>query len=122
MNDNSVEFLDYVVKELVDNPDSVHVERTVDEMGVLLTLDVHKDDMGKIIGRKGATAKAIRTLLRVVGMKNNARVNMKINEPEGSDHESAPKSEPEAPAVNAADASEVDSAIRDLKDELGSSE
>ncbi len=61
------------------------IRRTVDEMGVLLTLAVHKDDMGKIIGRSGATAKAIRTVLRVVGMKNEARVNLKIEEPEGSE-------------------------------------
>lgn len=77
------QFLEYVVKSLVDNPDSVNVEREVDEMGVLLTLDIHPDDMGKIIGRSGNTAGAIRTLLRVVGMKNNSRVNLKINEPEG---------------------------------------
>lgn len=77
------EFLEFVVKELVDHPESVQVNRTVDQMGVLLTLDVHAEDMGKIIGRSGATAKAVRTLLRVVGMKNNARVNLKINEPEG---------------------------------------
>ena len=77
------EFLGSLVKSLVDNPDSVGVNRTVDGMGVLLTLDVHADDMGKIIGRSGNTAKAIRTLLRVVGMKNDARVNLKINEPEG---------------------------------------
>jgi hypothetical protein len=62
----------------------VKIARTVDEMGVLMNLDVHKDDMGKIIGREGNTAKAIRTLLRVVGMKNNSRVNLKINEPAGS--------------------------------------
>ena len=79
------QFLEYVVKALVDNPNDVKVVRTVDEMGVLLTLTVHKDDMGKIIGRSGATAKAIRTILRVVGMKNEARVNLKIEEPEGSD-------------------------------------
>lgn len=78
------QFLETVVKSLVDNPDAVVTNRTVDEMGVLLTLDVHADDMGKIIGRSGNTAKAIRTLLRVVGMKNDARVNLKINEPEGS--------------------------------------
>ena len=77
------EFLEFVVKTLVDNPDDVKVSRVVDEMGVLLTLDVNPEDMGKIIGRSGNTAKAIRTLLRVVGMKNNARVNLKINEPEG---------------------------------------
>lgn len=77
------QFLEYVVKELVDNPGDVRVNRTVDQMGVLLTLDVNPADMGKIIGRSGNTAKAIRTLLRVVGMKYDARVNLKINEPEG---------------------------------------
>lgn len=77
------EFLDYVVKMLVDNPSDVKVHRQVDEMGVLLTLDVNPADMGKVIGRSGNTAKAIRILLRVVGMKNNARVNLKINEPAG---------------------------------------
>ena len=77
------EFLEYVVKALVDHPEEVEVDRKVDEMGVLLTLSVKQEDMGKIIGRSGNTAKAIRTLLRVVGMKNNARVNLKINEPEG---------------------------------------
>jgi uncharacterized protein len=79
-------FLDYVIKALVDHPEAVVITRTVDQMGVLLTLTVHKDDMGKVIGRDGATAKAVRTLLRVAGMKNDARVNLKINEPEGSDH------------------------------------
>jgi predicted RNA-binding protein YlqC (UPF0109 family) len=81
--DQDTQFLDYVVKALVDKPEEVKINRTVDEMGVLLTLVVGADDMGKIIGRQGNTAKAIRTLLRVVGMKNNARVNLKINEPEG---------------------------------------
>jgi predicted RNA-binding protein YlqC (UPF0109 family) len=71
------------VKSLVDNPNDVHITRSVDEMGVLLTLDVNSADMGKVIGRSGNTAKAIRTLLRVVGMKNNARVNLKVNEPIG---------------------------------------
>lgn len=79
------QFLEYVVKALVDNPNDVKISRVVDEMGVLLTLSVNKDDMGKVIGRSGATAKAIRTVLRVVGMKNDARVNLKIEEPEGSE-------------------------------------
>jgi predicted RNA-binding protein YlqC (UPF0109 family) len=83
MEEKDVAFLDHVVKSLVDNPNDVKIQRTVDEMGVLLTLSVNPADMGKIIGRMGNTAKAIRTLLRVVGMKNNARVNLKINEPEG---------------------------------------
>jgi predicted RNA-binding protein YlqC (UPF0109 family) len=102
-------FLEYVVKGLVDRPDAVTITRSVDEMGVLLTLDVHADDMGKIIGRSGNTAKAIRTLLRVVGMKNNARVNLKINEPEGG----------KGPQAASASASEtlksVDDAMAELK-------
>lgn len=81
------EFLEYIIKALVDNPDSVHSVRSIDEMGVLLTLTVHPEDMGKIIGKDGATAKALRILLRVVGMKNNARVNLKINEPVGGKRE-----------------------------------
>ena len=83
MGEQDTQFLEYVVKALVDNPNDVKIQRTVDEMGVLMTLTVNPADMGKIIGRSGNTAKAIRTLLRVVGMKNNARVNLKINEPEG---------------------------------------
>lgn len=81
--ERDAQFLEFVIKALVDNPDAVKINRKVDEMGVLLTLDVGPEDMGKVIGRSGNTAKAIRTLLRVVGMKNNARVNLKINEPEG---------------------------------------
>jgi predicted RNA-binding protein YlqC (UPF0109 family) len=77
------EFLEYLIKSLVDHPDEVKVERKVDEMGVLLSLKVHPMDMGQVVGRQGATAKAIRTLLRIVGIKNNARVNLKIEEPEG---------------------------------------
>jgi len=80
-------FLEYVVKSLVDNPDQVEISRSVDEMGVLLTLTVAADDMGKIIGKEGNIAKAIRTLLRVVGMKHNARVNLKVNEPVGGKRE-----------------------------------
>lgn len=79
-------FLEYVVKALVDHPEHVTITRSVDEMGVLLTLTVEADDMGKIIGRDGNIAKALRTLLRVVGMKHNARVNLKINEPVGGKH------------------------------------
>jgi len=80
------EFVEFVAKLLVDNPNDVKVERRIDEMGVLITLDVNAQDMGMIIGRDGATAKALRTLLRVIGARHNARVNLKINEPEGSTH------------------------------------
>lgn len=74
------------MKSIVDHPDDVKIDRKVDEMGVLLSLRVHLQDMGQVVGRQGATAKAIRSLLRIVGIKNNARVNLKIEEPEGSTH------------------------------------
>lgn len=96
------EFVEYVVKALVDNPEKVKVSRTVDEMGVLINLAVDSSDMGKVIGKEGRTAKSIRTLLRVLGAKNNARVNLKIEEPEGGrvdrpeqPHDDAPVQTPE---------------------------
>lgn len=79
------EFVEYIVKSIVDSPDEVTTERSVDEMGVLITLTVSPADMGKIIGKEGRTAKALRTLLRVLGAKNNARVNLKITEPDGGE-------------------------------------
>lgn len=111
------QFLETLVKALVDHPEAVKTNRTVDEMGVLLTLDVHAEDMGKIIGRSGNTAKAIRTLLRVVGMKHDARVNLKINEPEGGrvsrDMEAAMS--PSADDSMPAEPKSLDQAIDDLK-------
>ena len=102
--EQDVKFLDFVVKSLVENPNDVKIVRSVDEMGVLMTLDVNQADMGKIIGREGNTAKAIRTLLRVVGMKNNARVNLKINEPAGGMKE-----------VKTSSTKSLDDAMSDLK-------
>lgn len=119
------QFLEYVVKALADHPEDVKITRVVDEMGVLLTLSVHQDDMGKVIGRSGATAKAIRTVLRVVGMKNDARVNLKIEEPEGSQRGQgmAPDRSAERPS-SAPSSNEpyvrdttVDDVIKDLKGE-----
>lgn len=105
------EFLEFVVKKLVDHPDDVQVERTIDEMGVLLILKVNQKDMGQIIGREGQTARSLRTLLRVIGAKNNARVNLKIFEPEGSKRMSE-----RGPKVETRDASaSVDEAVADLK-------
>jgi len=104
MQDADKDFLEYVVKALVDNPKDVKIDRSVDEMGVLISLTVNPADMGKIIGRSGNTAKAIRTLLRIIGMKNNARVNLKINEPEGS-----------TKATSSASSKTVDQAMEDLK-------
>ncbi|MCX6758667.1 MAG: KH domain-containing protein [Candidatus Nealsonbacteria bacterium] len=80
------DFLEFVIKALVDHPDDVRVNRSVDEMGVLLSLKVNPEDMGQIIGRSGSTARAIRNLVRIIGLKNHARVNLKIEEPEGGRH------------------------------------
>ena len=101
-------FIEFLVTAIVDHPDDVKVERKVDEMGVLLLLKVNPQDMGQIIGRDGNTAKAIRALLRIVGIKNNARVNLKIEEPEGS-------ARTEDNVVSAT-TSAVDKVIEDIKD------
>lgn len=98
------EFVEFVVKAIVGNPDDVKSERKVDEMGVLITIKVNPEDMGTLIGRAGSTAKAIRTLTRIVGLKNNARVNLKIEEPEGRERP-APREEKK----------DVDKVVDDLK-------
>ena len=115
------DFLEYVVKAIVDHPDDVAVDRKVDEMGVLLSLKVNSEDMGEVIGRNGNTAKSLRTLLRIVGLRGNARVNLKILEPEGGrgprhsrDEADAPKA-PAAPAAEAASAEEVANVVEELK-------
>lgn len=72
------QFVEYIVKTLVNNPDKVQITRTIDEKGVLLSLEVDPEDVGRIIGRRGATAQSIRTLLRALGTKNDARYNLKI--------------------------------------------
>jgi predicted RNA-binding protein YlqC (UPF0109 family) len=90
------DFLEFLIKSLVDHPEDVQIDRKVDEMGVLLTLRVNSEDMGQIIGKEGSTAKAIRNLVRIVGLKNQARVNLKIEEPVGSklnQEKRAPKKE-----------------------------
>lgn len=78
--DNSIDqqFVEYVVKSLVGNPGAVKVERSVDEKGVLLELTVDPEDLGRVIGKRGATAQSLRTLLRALGTKNEARYNLKI--------------------------------------------
>jgi hypothetical protein len=72
------QFVEYIVKTLVNNPDKVSITRDIDEKGVLLTLEVDPEDVGRVIGRRGATAQSIRTLLRALGTKNDARYNLKI--------------------------------------------
>ena len=83
MEHKDQEFVENLVKAIVNNPNDVRTSRIVDERGVLITLDINQADMGYVIGRQGQTARSIRTLLKIVGAKNNARVNLKINEPEG---------------------------------------
>lgn len=110
------EFVEYVVKSIVDHPEDVKIDRAIDEMGVLITLSVNPEDMGQVIGRQGATAKSIRTLLRVIGARNNARVNLKIMEPEGgATPAAAPQSVAATPEVAAeAPKQSVEEAIDDL--------
>ena len=100
------DFLEYIIKALVDHPDDVKIDRKVDEMGVLLSLKVSPEDMGQIIGRAGSTARAIRSLVRIIGIKNHARVNLKIEEPAGG----------RAPAARGRKApSEREEGLEDLK-------
>lgn len=79
------EYVESIVKPLVEHPDEVVTSRTVDDMGVLIQLTLNRNDMGKVIGRDGRTAKSIRSLLRVFGSKTNARINLKIVEPDGGE-------------------------------------
>ncbi len=102
------DFLEFIIKALVDNPEDVKVERRVDEMGVLLSLKLNPEDMGQIIGRAGSTARAIRSLVRIVGLKNHARVNLKIEEPEGG-RGMRPRSESSSAAMD------VDQVVDELK-------
>lgn len=81
-NHKDTEFLEYVIKAIVSNPDKIKIVRKVDEMGVLLTLEVDQEDVSRVIGREGKIAGAIRLLLKSVGYKENARVNLKINSPD----------------------------------------
>lgn len=81
------QFVEYIVKSLVGNPDAVMIERRIDEKGVLLELTVDPEDLGRVIGKRGATAQSLRTLLRALGTKNDARYNLKIvdnDAPDGS--------------------------------------
>ncbi|MEK9159699.1 MAG: KH domain-containing protein [Patescibacteria group bacterium] len=84
LHDSAREFIEFVVKAIVDHPEEVEVTQTVDDLGVLITLKVNKEDMGKIIGKAGQTAKSLRVLLRMMGAKLDSRYNLKIIEPEGA--------------------------------------
>jgi|LSQX01.3.fsa_nt_gb predicted RNA-binding protein YlqC (UPF0109 family) len=122
------QFVEYIVKTLVNNPDKVKVDRTVDEKGVLLSLEVDPEDVGRIIGRRGATAQSVRTLLRALGTKNDARYNLKIvnnddyvpkNRDESARDEAVEADSPSEEAVNEDDAEEegAEEVIAESEDE-----
>lgn len=94
------QFVEYIVKSLVNNPDKVQVERTIDEKGVLLSLTVDGEDLGRVIGKRGSTAQSIRTLLRALGTKNDARYNLKIIDPDGGRPPRSEKTEQPAEDVS----------------------
>ena len=96
------QFVEYIVKTLVNNPEKVAIERTIDEKGVLLSLTVDPEDVGRVIGKRGVTAQAIRVLLRALGTKQDARYNLKIVNTDSEDGESR-AAKPEKPAVDEKD-------------------
>ena len=101
------QFVEFVVKSLVSNPDDVSIERRVDEKGVLLELTVHPDDLGRVIGKRGATAQSLRTLLRALGTKQEARYNLKIVDVDRIGQEDgAPKAERPEPVAKKDDTSD----------------
>ena len=107
------QFVEYIVKTLVNNPDKVQIDRTIDEKGVLLNLEVDPEDIGRIIGRRGATAQSIRTLLRALGTKNDARYNLKIVN--NDDYQPAEKTEKPAAEEAAEAPAEIDE-VEDVDD------
>lgn len=78
------EFLEFIIKSLVDHPDDVRIERTIDDKGIFLKVHTHPEDMGQVIGRRGVTSEAIKSLLKIMAVKHSTRISMKIEEPEGS--------------------------------------
>lgn len=126
------QFIEYIVKSLVGNPDDVTIERRIDEKGVLLELSVNPDDLGRVIGKRGATAQSIRTLLRALGTKNDARYNLKIidtgpppekrqqSEDTHRDGDQAPK--PDEPATTSDDSVPVDDTPTPARDDAPADE
>jgi len=111
------QFVEFIVKSLVGHPDDVVVERIIDEKGVLLSLTVNPEDLGRVIGKRGVTAQSLRTLLRALGTKNDARYNLKIvnnddqreNYTTSSDEDKGEtvKNSPDKPVENASDYTKI---------------
>ncbi len=99
------QFIEYIVKSLVNNPDDVTVDRVIDEKGVLLSLTVNPDDLGRVIGKRGVTAQSLRTLLRALGTKNDARYNLKIvnNDEDRENYTTASAGDMSEPVNNSSD-------------------
>lgn len=119
MSNIDQQFIEYVVKSLVGKPDAVHVDRRVDEKGVLLELTVDPDDLGRVIGKRGATAQSLRTLLRALGTKNDARYNLKIIDNgtggHGSNDDSTDAPADDAKPAKKRDAEQPSRQIEDVK-------
>jgi uncharacterized protein len=99
------QFVEYIVKSVVGHPDDVVVERIIDEKGVLLTLTVNPEDLGRVIGKRGVTAQSLRTLLRALGTKNDARYNLKIvnNDDERENYTVSSDDQSDEPVNNSTD-------------------
>ena len=113
------QFIEYIVKSLVGNPDAVKVERSVDEKGVLLELTVDAEDLGRVIGKRGSTAQSLRSLLRALGTKNDARYNLKIvdvDRPEGERDKPRPKKQSDEETTTTSDI-DVDEAVEKTEPE-----
>ena len=111
------QFIEYIVKSVVGNPDDVIVERVIDERGVLLTLTVNPEDLGRVIGKRGVTAQSLRTLLRALGTKNDARYNLKIVNNDGQTGAVMSSDDDDASNRQQNDSSEVDEPVETTTDE-----
>ena len=113
------QFVEYIVKTLVNNPDKVAVERKIDEKGVLLSLTVDPEDVGRVIGRRGVTAQSIRMLLRALGTKQDARYNLKIvnTDEEGSEHEYIPRDDKKAEKEESEEVANEEEGVSEVEDD-----
>lgn len=111
------QFIEYIVKSVVGHPDDVVVERIIDEKGVLLTLTVNPEDLGRVIGKRGVTAQSLRTLLRALGTKNDARYNLKIVNNDGGPATTLSSDDRPAQTSDEEQTEEVDEPVENATDE-----